>query len=394
MNRCLKTGSVLAIMIVMAGCVPQNDALRVDLGDVDDYTDWLQARDAAEAPTPFTPEPLVVSAEGKVRAQPDIAVVTATITATDKNDSQAVDRMSGIINAAQAALANRNVETGFTSVTSSREFDQTCRNANMFAAQRHTQIQNDFYFNRRLDREGDTKTKRRTPKPRLSQQVCQAQEIKVATQMVIRIQPAEAAGEALRALADAGAKDSQLFGYDYSDYDALYQEAAANAVALARTKAETVARLSGAQLGELVDFRVNAPARQGRFGPQPNIIRPARPYQGQSGSVIDRQVNNRERELSVPAPVAQVQRWDGSRGDFEEDVVVVTAARKSSVNQFAERLAGAQRAATPNYASGQPTSNALSISLLSGPQTIRVSATLSYDYETLLNGKIIVEPET
>ena len=37
--------------------------------------------------------------------------------------------------------------------------------------------------------------------------------------------------------------------------------------------------------------------------------------------------------------------------------------------------------------------NALSISLLSGPQTISATANLSYTYETPLNGQVIVEPE-
>ena len=40
-----------------------------------------------------------------------------------------------------------------------------------------------------------------------------------------------------------------------------------------------------------------------------------------------------------------------------------------------------------------PTTNALSMSLLSGPKTISVTANLSYDYETPLNGKIIIKDE-
>ena len=41
-----------------------------------------------------------------------------------------------------------------------------------------------------------------------------------------------------------------------------------------------------------------------------------------------------------------------------------------------------------------PTTNALSMSLLSGPKTISVTANLSYDYETPLNGKIIIKDES
>ena len=40
-----------------------------------------------------------------------------------------------------------------------------------------------------------------------------------------------------------------------------------------------------------------------------------------------------------------------------------------------------------------PTTNALSMSLLSGPKTISVTANLSYYYETPLNGKIIIKDE-
>jgi len=40
------------------------------------------------------------------------------------------------------------------------------------------------------------------------------------------------------------------------------------------------------------------------------------------------------------------------------------------------------------------TTNALSMSLLSGPQTITVHATLHYGYETPLDGKVIVNKAT
>ena len=412
------------ILSGFTACAPQKNVM-VDFGDVEDYQDFLEERDENEAPEPFKPEPLYVSATGKVRAQPDIAVITATISAEDKNESRAVDEMSKIVNAVQDALSGREIETGFTGVSSRREFDQACLNANRAARLRHNQINGDYWFNRRLDQRGDTETKRRPARPRIAQNVCSAQTLKVATQMVIRIQPAEAAGDALRALSDAGAENAQLFGYDFTDYDALYQEAAEKAVAMARSKAETTARLAGATLGEIENFLVTAPVRTSRFGPQPNIIRPARPYKGQSGSVVDRQTNQRGRTPArmttcwdgsklpkngscPPEPVRQMSCWDGSvisnggvcpsapRPSFDDEIIVTSS--KKSVTDRDMATAGfsqsePQRVVTGKRVTRSRTTNALSMSLLSGPQTISVTADLFYSYETPLDGKIIMEGE-
>jgi len=322
----LSSAVTAAAMLIACSPQSQTDGVTLDLGDVEDYADFLEARGDVVEPKPFKPEPLRVSAIGKVQAQPDIAVITATITAEDKNESRAVNAMGEIINQVQTALAGRKIETGFTAINSTRKFDETCRNDNRFAVRRHNQIRQDYNFNQRLDRQGDTKTKRRAPKPRVAQQVCKAQKIETSTDMVIRIQPANAAGDVLQALSNAGAKNSRLFGYDFTDYDALYREAAAKAVSLAREKAETVARVAGGTLGEIESFSVSAPERQGRFGPQPNVIRPANRYEGEDGSAVDRYIENYEYFNSYASPPQPLSFGNIAPGDE----LVLTAQKRTS----------------------------------------------------------------
>ena len=376
------------IALMLCAC-SANDRASVNLGDVEEYKKFLEKQDEIDAPDPFNAEPLSVNAVGKVRAQPDIAVITATIRAEHKNESQAFNDMSEIVNAVQDSLATQDVETGFTRVNSSRNFDQTCLNANQLSTFRQSEIQNDYRFNRNLEQRGDTETKRRIAKRRLPQQVCPAISIEVSTNMVIRIKPAEAAGDALSALTEAGAAETHLFGYDYTDYDALYQKAAVKAVKLAREKAEMIARRSGAALGEIESFTISRPARTSRFGPQPNVIRPANRYTGQAGSVVDRQTNRRKQTGQgfrgtsygqyVPPPNA-------SGADYDQDVPISATTASSGFTQFAS----IERQITSGT---QTTTNALSMSLLSGPQTISVTANLSFDYETPLDDKIIVDGE-
>lgn len=378
-----------------------NKKADVDFGTVDDYQDFLVERAEKDAPIPFNAEPLQISAIGKVRAQPDIAVITAMIQAKNKNESEAMNETSKIINAIQDRLSDKQAETGFTGVISNRDFDETCLNANQLSRQRHEEINSDFYFNRRLDQRGDTETKRREGKTRLPQKVCPAQSITISTQMVIRIQPAEAAGDVLRAMAEAGAKETRLFGYDFSDYDALYQQAAEKAVTLAHRKAKMIARQSGGTLGEIESFSVSRPERQGRFGPQPHVIRPANRYRGPSGSVVDRQTNKRPnivRRTQI-APQAHFSCWDGTVV-FNATQCPAQAAqaapqpfRVSSevVPESGRRsIPAGQLMALPRV-DNITTTNALSMSLLSGPQTISVTATMTYDYETPLDDKVILD---
>lgn len=421
------------------------DDLKLDLGDIDAYKFYLSDKKLEKAPLPFEAEPLQVTATGKVRAQPDLAVITARVSGTDKNESQAVDDMSVQINKIQTALIGKDVELGFTSIRSNREFDDRCRNDNQAARARHSEIQKDFWFNKRLDDRGDADTKRRAAKSRITEAVCRAQEIKVSTDMVIRVKPASEAGEVLNILAQNNIEGSNLFGYDFSDFDALYKQAADKAVKLARRKAEIVARGAGGELGEITTFTVSPPNRIGRFGPQPNIIRPQRPPVNVRGSAIDRRKNiNRNNRSSgfrvggLPPgnalPGESFQRCpDGSwipskqvckssnltsfsSSAYNDELVVVRPAYTEYVptpptfetvyengiaRQVFKQPAQTQERVVPAVVKKRSelfngdggTTNALSMSLLSGPQTISVTASLSYQYETPISGKVIIYPD-
>ena len=409
---------VLSAAVLLTGCVAQTDAeteqIVLDMGTAEDYFDFLEyEQEEPREPVPFTAEPLFVSAIGKVRAQPDIAVLTTRISATNINESQATDEMGQVINAVQAALEGLDVETGFTAINSRRKFDELCLNENIFAWRRHRDIINDYNFNRSLDRQGDTKTKRRILKARVPERVCESQSIEVSTNMTLRVVPPEAAGEVLRVLSEAGTESARLYGYDFSDYDALYQEAASKAVKLAQEKAQTIARVAGATLGEIESFSVSRPERTGRFGPQPNVIRSANTYEGDDESVIERFLDEdgwgwKSKVRTSPAPSG----GGGYSGYGDEDAIVVTATRRrveklsspSPVSveglsesdigfSVAETLVVTPRSVVQQSSAASGNTNALSISLLSGPQTITAAARLAYNYETPLDGKIIVDPD-
>ena len=432
MSSAAKAAFFVIANLWLTGCYAGQQEPRIALGDLEDYKAFLEDRGDDHPPEPFEPEPLLVSAIGKVQAKPDIAVITATISAEDKNESRAVNEMGQIINAVQNALQGRNVETGFTAITSSRKFDERCQNDNRFAQRRHNQIRSDYFFNKRLDDRGDTETKRRDPKPRVAQKTCFAQRLKVSTEMVIRIKPAKGAGDVLRALSDAGAENSRLYGYDFADYDALYQEASQKAVRLAREKAKAIADKAGGTLGEIESFSVSAPERTGRFGPQPNIIRPANRYRGPEGSVIDRYIDQNIKALrakryrddrnasfnafsSPPAltfeETPRFTCWDGSivynsgqcvslpnqdsvpnQGSVAVQELVTIPPTYETIyeNGIARRVQKTPASTQERVLRPNANTNALSISLLSGPQTISVTANLGYTYDTPLNGKIII----
>jgi uncharacterized protein YggE len=379
MNR----GAALSLAVLLCvACQPvQDDRVYIDIGDAEDYMDWLEYEREEEAPVPFKAEPLAVTGKGQVRATPDIAVITARISAEHKNESAAFNEVSETINRIQESLIGRSAETGFTALRSTPQYDQNCRNENQLAWQRHNQIRADYYFNKRFDDQGDTKTKRRDPKPRLAQSVCKATEIEVSSNMVIRLSPPDAAGDVLQALAQVGAENAQLYGYDFTNYDALYQEAASKAVSDARRKADMIARITKAELEEIVGFYVGRPARTGRFGPQPAIVNKAgrNTYADNHGS------------LASPAPVMQEAAtefrsgWGGS-----SDEIVVTASRMKKPNEIFQDLVneGSQESSGPSSSN-----NALNMTLLSGPQTITVTAALRYDYKTVIDGSIVAKDE-
>ncbi len=370
----------LAALLCVACQPTQDDRVYVDIGDAEDYMDWLQYDREDEEPIPFKAEPLAVTGKGEVRATPDIAVITARISSENKNESAAFNEVSETINNIQEVLVGRSAETGFTALRSTPQYDQNCRNENQLAWQRHNQIRADYFFNKRLDDQGDTKTKRRDPKPRLAQSVCNATEIEVSSNMVIRLSPPDAAGDVLQALAQVGAENAQLFGYDYTNYDALYQEAASKAVSDARRKAEMIARITKAELQEIVGFYIGRPARTGRFGPQPAIVNKA-----------GVNVYAEDGFVAAPPPPPQMvatqerMNWDGS-----QDEIVVTGARRRTASEVLRDVVDEGSMETSGPSSSN---NALNMTLLSGPQTITVTAALQYDYKTVIDGSILPKDE-
>ncbi len=76
----------------------------------------------------------------------------------------------------------------------------------------------------------------------------------------------------MNAFTRAGVSEVNLYGYDFSDYDAVYQTAAEKAVANARKKAELIANRSGTRLKKVKTFSVSQPTRFGRFGPQSKAV--------------------------------------------------------------------------------------------------------------------------
>ncbi len=459
-----------ALAVLMSACNPAGHVM-IDLGDVDDYSEFLEDRDAKNAPEPFKANPLYVSAVGKVKAVPDIAVITARVSAKYLNESKAVNEVAEMINTVQERLKSKDIETGFTQLGSQVKRDEACQNANHLAQIRYSQIQSDYWFNKQLDTRGDKDTERRKIKPRLAKEVCEVTNIEVSSDMIIRVKPASEAGAVLQALGDAKISTARLFGYDFSNYDALYQDAAEKAVQATRRKAEMITRIAQTELGEIESFTVQGPNRTGRFGPQPNLINhdkvnqihrspgggvyPAVPapytvFNGASsaydqvvttggGGSYTAQPSSRYTTIppvyetytepvvvqeatteliTIPATWENVTEtvvvqpaYTDPQGNFTPAVtkqqtrrVVKTPARtQERAVPAVTKLETRRRIKTPartveNYAGGSysggginPNSNALQMSLLSGPQTISVSATISYNYKTPIDGTIVPE---
>ena len=304
--------------------------------------------------------------------------------------------------------------------------------------------------------------------------------------------------EYIRAFTEAGVERVDLFGFDFSNYDALYKEASEKAVANAREKAEISARIAGTKLTTIESFSVSGTERRSRFGPQATIISPhgdrsVTPQQRTTFAdrVIRSQASPRNRRSAPvyapppPVPQASVSCWDGSlvfnaaqcpgepalavspvssytgaatsggfsgvsqqssTGPVYETVmdtivvqeastelvvipatyetvyetivvqeasagsppvtkqearrVVKTPARTTErtipavTKQVSRRVLKNPGSSSTGGVSGQSgASNALNESILSGSKTIRVSASLSYNYETPLDGVIFKLPE-
>ena len=409
----------LAIVSSLAACQPSAEPKAISYQDLQAYNAWVQSQKDKDAKAGFKAKPLSVSATGKVQAVPDVAVITARISAEHLNESRALSRVAQTVNAVQTALKDKDATAGFTAINSTVKTDQKCLNTNALAQQRHSQITSDYWFNTQLDARGDKETERREAKPRLARSTCGVSAVKVTTDMVIRVRPAEEAGAVLRALGDANVTSGQLYGYDFSDYDSLYQAAAEKAVSAARRKAEMITGTARTELGEITDFRVGSPARTGRFGLQPNIVNRHKGITSYGAPVFKTisepvVVQEASTELvTIPATyetvtetrVVQPQYTDGM-GNLVPAVtkqvtrrVVKTPASTQermipSVTKMETRRVLKTPASPPPpsaFTASGVQSNALQMSLLSGPQTISVTASLSYDYKTPIDGTHVPE---
>ena len=108
--------------------------------------------------------------------------------------------------------------------------------------------------------------------PRLKQKTCNVKNVEAVLRFTARIHPADKAPEFMNAFTQSGVTSVNLYGYDFSDYDAVYQKAAEQAVKNARSKARLIAERSGTKLKKVRSFSVSQPTRFGRFGPQSKTV--------------------------------------------------------------------------------------------------------------------------
>ena len=476
--------------LLLSSCGFGGGDVTIEAADIEDYIDWKedQTEDKIE---PFKAKPIAVSGTGTVRAVPDIAVLTGLIKTEAKVDYKAMDAASEIVNRVQEIIDGKPVDMSFTNLSAVEKRDEDCLAHNRNASRRNSDINSDNWFNKNeLNRREDVRQKLRPPKSRIAQKVCEVTHVENYISFTAWVRPSGAVSEYIRAFTEAGVERVDLFGFDFSNYDALYKEASEKAVANAREKAEISARIAGTKLTTIESFSVSGTARRSRFGPQATIISPhgdrsVTPQQRTTFAdrVIRSQASPRNRRS---APVyASVSCWDGSfvfnaaqcpgepalavspvssytgavtSGGFSgvsqqsstgpvyetvTDTIVVQEASTELVvipatyetvyetivvqeasagsppvtkqearrvvktparttertipavtKQVSRRVLKNPGSSSTGGVSGQSgASNALNESILSGSKTIRVSASLSYNYETPLDGVIFKLPE-
>ena len=475
------TASLLASAL-LAACSPVGSNVALEVPDIEDYLDWKDDQEDFEI-EPFKAAPIRVTGTGTVRAAPDIAVLTGLIQTEADIDHEAMDASAKIINRVQEIIDGKDVDISFTTISSAEQRDLTCIAHNAEAAQRHSDINNDNWHNKReLNRPEDVRQKLRDPKKRIAQKVCEVTHVENYIGFTAWVRPSGEVSQYIRAFTEAGVDNVNLFGFDFSNYDTLYKEASEKAVINAREKAEISARIAGTKLTTVESFSVTKTERRSRYGQQAMIISPhgnrsVTPQQRTTFSdrVIRSQGTPRNRGYRAPQPVvAAMTCWDGSYVSdasqcpgqpvaaspifigsplgraapiFEtvtETVVVQEASTElvtipatyetvyetvvtqeasahspAQTQQIARRVvrtpASTQERTVPavtktltrrvlknpgsanggggGVSAQTGSSNALNESMLSGSKTIRVSATLSYNYETPLDGVIFKVPE-
>ena len=311
--------------LLLSSCGFGGGDVTIEAADIEDYIDWKedQTEDKIE---PFKAKPIAVSGTGTVRAVPDIAVLTGLIKTEAKVDYKAMDAASEIVNRVQEIIDGKPVDMSFTNLSAVEKRDEDCLAHNRIASRRNSDINSDNWFNKNeLNRREDVRQKLRPPKSRIAQKVCEVTHVENYISFTAWVRPSGAVSEYIRAFTEAGVERVDLFGFDFSNYDALYKEASEKAVANAREKAEISARIAGTKLTTIESFSVSGTARRSRFGPQATIISPhgdrsVTPQQRTTFAdrVIRSQASPRNRRSAPvyapppPVPQASVSCWDGS----------------------------------------------------------------------------------
>jgi len=144
-------------------------------------------------------------------------------------------------------------------ITLEEQLESSIENADRDIENRQTQIEN-------------LKDGLKDIKPYMAQKVCKVTHISGKLAFTARINPAGRAPDFMKQFTASGVTTINLFGYDFSDYDAVYQEAAERAVEHAKAKAELIARGAGTDLLKVKSFYVSPTTRFGRYGPQSKVI--------------------------------------------------------------------------------------------------------------------------
>ena len=367
------------------------------------FNTWLDEQKTDEDDKGFEAKPMRVSGIGRVRAKPDIAVISAVIEAEADRDDIAMDDIAKIINAVQTSLEAQDVELNFTQVQTSEKRDDDCLARNQKALANHYSIQSDNQYNnnikRRLEQGLDIKIKPRSPKPRQSSELCPVTHMESNLAFTVRVKPANEAGNVINDLTTAGVSNVDLLGYDFSDYDTLYKEASAKAVRDAKLKAERIAAIAGTNLTEITGFYVDRPGRITRLGRQAMIItnhqnqnygssvrgRSSPGYSDSYNDVLAAPVIAPPPPPPPPPPPQFQTGWDGSTTQAAPVVVQQIGEIQASVELPPEASGSYQLPSNAN------STNALKMSLQAGQTTITVNAYLDYLYETPIDGTIVPE---
>jgi len=484
-----KFAIALLTAALLAGCGQTTSEVNLQVEDLEDYIDWKDDQEDIEI-DPFKAKPIFVNGTGTVRAAPDIAVLTGIIKSEAKVEYKAMDSSAKVMNRIQEIIDGKDIKISFTSLSGAEQRDLECLAHNNEASRRHSDINNDNWFNKReKNRPEDVRQKLREPKKRIAEKVCEVTHVENYIVFTAWVRPSGEVSDYIRAFTEAGVEQVNLFGFDFSNYDELYKEASVKAVKNAREKAEISARIAGTQLTTIESFVVSATERRSRFGQQAMIISPhgnrsAVPQQriAFSDRVIRSQASPRNGgyrqpqpapqpvvAFAPPPPLMQAQtNFSGiSSGGFTSsagfsgsgvplggrippifetvtetvvvqeasselvtipatfetvyETVVVQEASGSSpavTEQIARRVVKTPARTTertipavsktvsrrvlknPGSANNgggvsaqTGASNALNESMMSGSKTIRVTASVSYNYETPLDGVIFKVPE-